>query len=353
MALRVPLFGRPPDRPRAKAEPAPDSASAAKPKRKSAAKSTSAARAKRTAKSGTKSAPKSASKATKAARSTTSATSAAAKSAAKRPAKATAKGGPSKNPAKGRSKASAASSATKRAPRAKSAPKSRKSNGTSARSWWPWPTADRAAKRRPGPARPSPFARKGTRTREDEGGHVPPLQRRTTGALLGRAAVLAVAFVAMVAFAVALAKVTLVPSPASDALVHTNLRPGASIRAYLDQPAIRDSVKQIGGNILLGVPFGVLLPALFPRTRGLVRVAAVTALIMVLVETAQGAIVEGRAFDIDDVILNTSGALLGYLPLGRRLGRALHPHRRHWWHRLGFGTPPPPDPAPDSADRPA
>ncbi|WUH93028.1 VanZ family protein [Streptomyces sp. NBC_00433] len=162
----------------------------------------------------------------------------------------------------------------------------------------------------------------------------PVLQRRTLGPTLARAAVLAVAIVCMVAFAVALAKVTLVPSPASDALIHTNLRPGASIRAYLDQPAMRDTIKQIGGNVLLGVPFGILLPMLFPRARGLLRVAVVTALVMVLIEAAQGALVEGRAFDIDDVILNTLGALIGYLLLGRRLGSALHPHRTHWWHRF-------------------
>jgi hypothetical protein len=168
----------------------------------------------------------------------------------------------------------------------------------------------------------------------------PLLQRRSIGALAARGLVLALLVVAMVAFAVALARVTLVPSPSSDALVHTNLRPGASIRAYLDQPETRDTIKQIGGNILLGVPFGILLPALFPRTRGLLRVVLATALVMLLVETAQGAIVEGRAFDIDDVILNTAGSLLGYLVLGRRLGRALHPRRTHWYHRYGYGTAP-------------
>jgi hypothetical protein len=183
------------------------------------------------------------------------------------------------------------------------------------------------------------------------------LQRDSLGPVLARAVVMALALVAMVAFAVLLAKATLVPSPASVHLIHTNLRPGASIRAYLDQPALRDTVKQIGGNIVLGMPFGVLLPALFPRARGLVRVVLVTALVMVIVEAIQGTIVEGRAFDIDDVILNTSGALIGYLLLGRRLGRALHPRRTHWWHRLGFGTPPPrPAPAgkpgaPGSASR--
>ncbi|MEU3897330.1 VanZ family protein [Streptomyces sp. NPDC045251] len=134
----------------------------------------------------------------------------------------------------------------------------------------------------------------------------------------------ACAFVFMVAFAVVLARLTLHPSPASEALTHTNMRPGSSLRAYLDQPALRDAVKQIGGNLLLGVPFGVLVPLVAPRTRGLLRVLLLTAVVMLMVEFAQGALVTGRAFDIDDVILNTTGALAGYLLLGRRMSRAVH-----------------------------
>jgi glycopeptide antibiotics resistance protein len=160
------------------------------------------------------------------------------------------------------------------------------------------------------------------------------LQRGSWRSLLLRGLVLFAALVCMVGFAVALARVTLVPSPGSADLTHTNLRPGASIRTYLDQPDGFDTVRQVGGNVLLGVPFGILLPTLFPRIRGTVRVAAFTALVMVIVEVFQGLIVAGRAFDIDDVILNTTGALLGYLLVGRRLGRALHPRRPHWWHRL-------------------
>jgi glycopeptide antibiotics resistance protein len=177
--------------------------------------------------------------------------------------------------------------------------------------------------------------RESGRRRADERGvgREPRLQRSSA---VTRLTVLLVAFVAAVAFAVVLARLTLEPSAASAHLTHTNLRPGASIRAYLDQPEFRDTVKQIGGNILLGVPFGVLLPALWPRARGLIRVTLVTAAVMLLVELAQGALVEGRAFDIDDVILNTTGAILGYLPVGQRLGRALHPRRIHWWHRLGL-----------------
>ncbi len=137
------------------------------------------------------------------------------------------------------------------------------------------------------------------------------------------------AFAFMVAFAVVLARLTLEPSPASAALVHSNLRPGDSLRAYLDQPELRDAVKQIGGNILLGVPFGVLVPVVAPRARGLLRVLLLTATVMLMVEFAQGAVVTGRAFDIDDVILNTTGALIGYLLVGRRMSRAVHARERH------------------------
>ncbi|WP_370269498.1 VanZ family protein [Streptomyces sp. V4I8] len=141
---------------------------------------------------------------------------------------------------------------------------------------------------------------------------------------LARLLAMVCAFAFMVAFAVVLAKLTLQPSPASEALTHTNLHPGRSLRAYLDQPELRDAVRQIGGNVLLGVPFGVLVPVVAPKTRGVLRVLLLTATVMLLVEFAQGALVTGRAFDIDDVILNTSGALIGYLLLGRRLSRAVH-----------------------------
>ncbi|WP_043670318.1 VanZ family protein [Streptomyces xylophagus] len=153
-------------------------------------------------------------------------------------------------------------------------------------------------------------------TRPERGRHRLSLPVRLLAMLIG--------FVLMVAFAVVLAKLTLEPSPASKALVHTNLHPGRSLKAYLDQPAMRDAIKQIGGNVVLGIPFGVLVPVFAPRARGILKVLLLTATVMLLVEFAQGALITGRAFDIDDVILNTSGALIGWVLLGRRLGRAVH-----------------------------
>ncbi|MFJ8934570.1 VanZ family protein [Streptomyces sp. NPDC102365] len=154
------------------------------------------------------------------------------------------------------------------------------------------------------------------------------VRERRRPPLVVRFLVVVLAFAAMVAFAAVLAKLTLQPSPASEALTHNNIHPGRSLRAYLDQPELRDAVKQIGGNIVLGIPFGLLLPLLVPKARGILRVTLLTALAMLLVEVVQGTFITGRAFDIDDVILNTSGALIGYLLLGRRMSRAVHPRRR-------------------------
>ncbi|MCK8679245.1 MULTISPECIES: VanZ family protein [Streptomyces] len=197
--------------------------------------------------------------------------------------------------------------------------------------------ATRTATVRDGTADPAPAPKEGPPAPE------PPessASRREGPSPVVRALAVVLAFAAMVGFAVVLARLTLEPSIASEPLTHTNLRPGDSIRSYLDQPAFRDTVKQLGGNIVLGVPFGLLLPVLFPRARGLVRVVLLTALVMILVELVQGAMVTGRAFDVDDVLLNCTGALLGYLLLGRRLGRAVHPRRRHWWHRFSRSRQP-------------
>ncbi|MEU9026669.1 VanZ family protein [Streptomyces sp. NPDC048383] len=180
---------------------------------------------------------------------------------------------------------------------------------------------------------------------------VPPEPRRPPTHPALRVLAMLGAFVGTVLFSIALARVTLEPSAASAALVHSNVHPGASIEAYMEGASVKDAVKQLGGNILLGVPFGVLLPVLLPQARGLLRVALTTAVVMMLVELIQGALVTGRAFDVDDVILNTSGALLGYLFLGRRMGRAVHPRRHHWWQRRP--RPVEEQPTPDGATRPA
>lgn len=147
----------------------------------------------------------------------------------------------------------------------------------------------------------------------------PRTDRGTWVRVLVRGAVLTVVLLGLVAFSVLLAKVTLTPSPASADLVTANLRPGRSLRQYAEDYTFLAACKQAGGNLLLGVPFGLLLPFFVPRRLRMIRTTLLTAVAMAVVELIQGALVEGRAFDIDDVILNTAGALLGYFVLGRRI----------------------------------
>ncbi|MCM2391835.1 VanZ family protein [Streptomyces albipurpureus] len=133
-----------------------------------------------------------------------------------------------------------------------------------------------------------------------------------------------VAVAALVAFSVVLARLTLTPSTASADIAGANLQPGKSLRQYAEEYTFLAACKQVGGNLLLGAPFGVILPVLVPRRLRMLRMLLLTIGVMVFVELAQGALVEGRAFDVDDVILNTSGALIAYLLLGRRIGRHFH-----------------------------
>ncbi|MFF1875479.1 VanZ family protein [Streptomyces sp. CB03911] len=173
--------------------------------------------------------------------------------------------------------------------------------------------------------RPAPAGRaRWRRRRPVVAGPPAPAPGRSWRAALLRALALLTAFVGMVAFAVVLARLTLVSVPGAVGQVHSNVRPGDSLRHYLLHATTVDAARQIGGNILLGLPFGVLLPVLVPKARGLFGVLVRTAGVMLLVELVQGALITGRAFDIDDVILNTTGALVGYLLLGRRAGRAVH-----------------------------
>ncbi|MFJ3532636.1 MULTISPECIES: VanZ family protein [unclassified Streptomyces] len=172
---------------------------------------------------------------------------------------------------------------------------------------------------------------------EAESGTQSGTRRRTWGSVLLQVTFLVLAFVAMVGFSVVLAKVTLTPSPASEELVKSNLRPGRSLRQYAEDYTFLAACKQAGGNLVLGMPFGVLLPILVPRRLRMIRMVLLTVLVIAIVELVQGALVAGRAFDVDDVILNTAGALLGYLLLGRRLS--------HRYHVLAAGPEPVPVPA--------
>jgi glycopeptide antibiotics resistance protein len=101
-----------------------------------------------------------------------------------------------------------------------------------------------------------------------------------------------------------------------------NTDPGRSLRFYLDDPT-PDALRQLGGNLMLLAPLGVLLPVVSVRLRGPVRLALLTAILSLIIEGTQGYLVLGRAFDIDDAILNVAGVVLAYLLAGRPLSLAI------------------------------
>jgi VanZ family protein len=128
----------------------------------------------------------------------------------------------------------------------------------------------------------------------------------------------------VVVFAVVVSRLTLRPEPGAGKYVHDNTHPGQTLRLYLNQPSVRAALLEIGGNIALLMPLGVLLPVLSNRFRGPLRILLAVGLVSLCIEVAQGSMIAGRAFDADDVILNTAGAVLAYLLVGRRVGRWAH-----------------------------
>lgn len=65
-------------------------------------------------------------------------------------------------------------------------------------------------------------------------------------------------------------------------------------------------------NILMFIPFGILIPSVFAKMRGLIRCTAVAFACSVLLETIQH-LTERGFCQLDDVVTNTLGGLTGYL----------------------------------------
>ncbi len=90
------------------------------------------------------------------------------------------------------------------------------------------------------------------------------------------------------------------------------------------QAALSDvTLLNLGGNAALLFLFGALIPMRYRVFAGAGRVAALAALLSVSVEIAQYALSVGRVSSVDDVLLNTGGAVIGAL-LTRR-----------WWRSRG------------------
>lgn len=90
-----------------------------------------------------------------------------------------------------------------------------------------------------------------------------------------------------------------------------NLVPLRGIGIILRQGDIRYQLLNIIGNIVMFVPFGFFLPLLWDKARRFFIVAAGGLTLSLLIECLQFFI--SRGTDIDDLLLNTAGTMLGYL----------------------------------------
>lgn len=96
-----------------------------------------------------------------------------------------------------------------------------------------------------------------------------------------------------------------------------NLIPFKTIASYLiGSKTYQLEVRFINllGNILAFMPMGFLLPVIFGQLRSFPRIITMTVLISLVIEMMQLLLRLGIA-DIDDVILNTLGGILGFILL--------------------------------------
>ena len=99
---------------------------------------------------------------------------------------------------------------------------------------------------------------------------------------------------------------------------YLNLTPFKTISLYwrlLTDPVrpvlTRLAIYNLAGNILLFVPMGVMIPAIWKKFRSLGRTLLLIAAVVAAAELLQVLILAGSC-DIDDLILNLLGAALGY-----------------------------------------
>ncbi len=66
------------------------------------------------------------------------------------------------------------------------------------------------------------------------------------------------------------------------------------------------------GNVCVFVPMGIFLPKLFQKCRKILPVAIISLEVSLLIEVTQ-LVTRIGSFDVDDLLLNTLGGILGYI----------------------------------------
>ncbi|MBQ9885672.1 MAG: VanZ family protein [Lachnospiraceae bacterium] len=93
-----------------------------------------------------------------------------------------------------------------------------------------------------------------------------------------------------------------------------NLEPFKEIKrfwVYRDIIGCRMVMVNLLGNVLVFVPFGFLLPVFYSHMRRWYAILPVALIFIILVECLQ-LVTRVGTFDVDDIILNMSGVILGF-----------------------------------------
>lgn len=106
---------------------------------------------------------------------------------------------------------------------------------------------------------------------------------------------------------------TYIEKRADSTLRTVNAVPFATIKRYMkNEVPNRTRFYNIGGNVILFIPYGFLLPLLFKRRIILFDVFYSAAIVSFCFELTQFVTGTGQ-FDVDDILLNTLGGVCGYL----------------------------------------
>jgi glycopeptide antibiotics resistance protein len=117
---------------------------------------------------------------------------------------------------------------------------------------------------------------------------------------------------------------TLEPAhPLAGQVVDDNLVPFHTLAIYLNNLDSWFWMRNLLGNLALLLPLGLLGPISFPALDRWWRIALIALLYSVAIELIQR-LVPARSADIDDVIVNLGGALLGFA-MWRGMRRATRP----------------------------
>ena len=108
-------------------------------------------------------------------------------------------------------------------------------------------------------------------------------------------------------------------------LSSANFIPFKTIKMYIRYRSSLNSFANLFGNLFILTPLGILLPFAWRKKHSVFLITAVGFLVSMAVETLQLVLGVG-AFDVDDLILNTLGVIVGYVlyKIGELLYRAIN-----------------------------